>query len=180
MTFGLMSNTLPQPSQLKRREEEVFFKGTLKWCKHITPDHTFEPEGKWSVVIYLVGPELEKFRELQGQGIKNTLKKDEDGWYCTLSRKCTFATRGRVIQRTPPEVFRMDGDTKVPVTERVGNGSTGIAKCVVWSSPKFPGKNLRWEALRIDDLKTYSYEEDTPDAGASLNKLAAQPVEPLF
>lgn len=161
----------------KRTEEIVYLKGKVKWCKHIAPDFTFDTAGKWSVVLYLEGAELEKARDLQAQGIKNTIRKDDDGWYITLSRKCSYEVRGKNVGRTPPEVFRMDGENKVAIDSRVGNGSDGIAKCVLWSSPNFPGKNLRWEALRVDTLIEY---EDLKKDYPELQELAAQKPEALW
>lgn len=161
----------------KRTEEEVFIKGKIKWCKHLQPDFQFDAAGKWSVVLYLEGVELDKARELQAQGIKNTIRKDDDGWYITLSRKCSYEVRGKHVGRTPPEVFRMDGEHKIPLDVRVGNGSDGIAKCILWSSPNFPGKNLRWEALRVDHLLEY---EDLKKDYPELQTLAEQKPEALW
>lgn len=167
--------------KLGKNEELVYFKGICKWVKHMQPDFKFEPDGKWSMCLYLEGEELEKFRKLAAKtGIKNQLKLDDDGWFITLSRKCSFEIRGKKVGREPPKVFRVaeDGtDRELPITEMVGNGSTGVAKCVLWGSKNFPGKNLRWEALRVDNLVPYtqdSYEggeEETSDM---------KRVEPLF
>lgn len=159
-----------------RGEEEVMLKGKIKWCKHLVPDTTFEAVGKWSVVMYLEGAELDKARELQGQGIKNTIKKDEDGWYITLSRKCSYEVRGKHIGRTPPEVFRLVNGAKEPLVRPIGNGSDGVAKCVLWSSKNFPGKNLRWEALRVDNLVEYEKMEDYPE----LKSLAEEAPEQIW
>lgn len=164
-----------------RKEEEVFLKGKIKWCKHIRPDTMYN---KWSVVMYLAGPELDKAREWQAMGIKNTIKKDDDGWYITLSRKTTITVKGRDVGLEPPRVFEMkegpDGPVEVPITEMVGNGSDGIAKCILWSSKNYPGKNVRWEALRVDNLIPFSTERDYPDGGEGLVTLKAEEPEALF
>lgn len=164
-----------------RREEEVFLKGKIKWCKHIKPDSMYN---KWSVVMYINGPELDKAREWQAMGIKNTIKKDDDGWFITLSRKCVITVKGRDVGMAPPNVFTVekgpDGDVEVPVLEAVGNGSDGVAKCILWSSKNYPGRNLRWEALRIDTLLKFDTKRDYPDGGASLETLKAEEPEHLF
>lgn len=165
-------------AQQRRNEEVVYLKGTLKYVRHLEPDFRFGPDGKWSTVVYLSGPELEKFREWQAKGVKNTLKKDDDGWYTTISRSCQYQVNGRAVGRTAPEVFRMEGDEKIPVTERIGDGSTGTLKIVMWKSPKFPGCNLRWEALKVDNLVRFDYEAN-PELAASLKKLSEQ-TEELF
>jgi hypothetical protein len=161
----------------KRTEEVVYLKGLCKWVKHLQPDFTWEPDGKWSMVIYLEGEELDKARKLQAQGIKNVIKNDDDGWFMTLSRKASYEVRGRKVGREPPRVFTVEGENEKPVTEMVGNSSTGTAKCVLWSSPNFPGKNLRWEALRVDTLVPYT-QKDYPDGGEKTADMAK--VEPLF
>lgn len=164
-----------------RKAEDIFLSGTFKFFKHLQPDFQWEPDGKWSTVIFLVGPELDKFRELQARGIKNTLKKDEnEGWYASLSRKCSYETNGRKIGREPPRVFQVIDGREVPVDVRVGHGSTGVAKCVLWGSPSFPGLNLRWEAARIDSLIPWEAKEEYPDAGEMTEELKKQPVEALF
>ena len=173
-TMGHVYGGLASPKN--RSEEEVTLKGKVKWCKHIVPDTTFEPAGKWSVVLYLEGQELDKARELQAQGIKNTIKKDEDGWYMTLSRKASYEIRGKHVGRTAPDVFRVVDGKKEPIPGAVGNGSDGVAKCVLWSSKNFPGKNLRWEALRIDNLVEYERMEDYPE----LKNLAEEEPEQLW
>lgn len=162
-----------------RSETPVFLKGICKWVKHLAPDFQFEPDGKWSMVLYLEGEELDKARELQSQGIKNVIKKDDDGWYITLSRKCSYEIRGKKVGREPPRVFTIEpnGITESPVLEMVGNGTTGTAKCMLWGSKNFPGKNLRWEALRVDNLVPYS-QVDYPDGGEKTADM--QKIEPLF
>lgn len=147
----------------RRPEEEVFLKGIIKWCKHLRPDMTFDP-GKWSVDMYIEGLELEKVREWQAEGIKNKVKKDNDGWFITLSRKCSFKSKGgKIVGLEPPFVFRLEGEQKVPIVTLVGNGSVGVAKCALWSfnpSPLISGKALRWEALRVDEFKEYTVKDD--------------------
>ena len=169
-------------AQFFRKEEEVFLKGKIKWCKHIRPDTTYN---KWSVVMYITGDELDKAREWQAtQGIKNTIRKDDDGWYITLSRKTTITVKGRDVGLEPPRVFTMangpDGPVEVPVNEAIGNGSDGVAKCILWSSRNYPGKNLRWEALRIDNLIKFDAKSDYPDGGEGLKNLKEEPAEALF
>src|SRR5258708_39776612 len=107
-----------------RPEEVVYFKGKIKWCKHIKPDQQYD---KWSVTMYLAGPELEKARELQSTaGIKNTIRKDAEGWYMNFSRKTNFTMHGKVINREPPYVFRQEGDHEIPILSAIGNGSDGV------------------------------------------------------
>lgn len=161
-----------------RRDEEVFLKGKIKWCKHLKPDTRFEP--KWSVVMYVEGEELEKVREWQAQGIKNKVSKDDDGWFITLSRKTEIKTKqGRAIGMEPPKVIDKEGS---PIVTMVGNGSDGIAKCTLWTfnpQPGISGKALRWEGLRVDNLIPFDSDRDYPDGGESIRTLKNEP-EQLF
>jgi hypothetical protein len=156
-----------------KKDEEVFLKGKIKWCKHIRPDATYN---KWSVTMYIAGAELDKAREWQAMGIKNTIKKDDDGWYITLSRKTSITVKNREIGLEPPHVVDKEGK---PITEMVGNGSDGVAKCILWSTRNYPGKNLRWEALRVDNFIPFTPANDYPDGGESLENLKKEP-ELLF
>lgn len=161
-----------------KKEEEVFIKGKIKWCKHLRPDDLYPP-GKWSVVMYIEGEDLEKVRQWQADGIKNAVKKDEDGWYITLSRKVSILVKGHERGLEPPKVIDKEGK---PITELVGNGSDGIAKCVLWSfnpMPGISGKALRWEALRVDNLVPFDSNKDYPDGGESIRTLKNEP-EQLF
>lgn len=157
-----------------RKEEEVFLKGRIKWCKHIRPDATYN---KWSVVMYVTGTELDKVREWQAMGIKNSVKKDEDGWYITLSRKTSITVKGREVGLEPPRVVDTEGK---PIDQAIGNGSDGTAHCILWSSKNYPGKNLRWQSLRVDNLIPFNSGTDYPDGGEGLKTLLAEEPETLF
>lgn len=174
-----MANTLGTRKFVK--EEEVYLKGTLKWCKHLQPDFQFDASGKWSTQMFLTGEELDKAREWQGRGIKNAIRKVEgEGWFITLSRKCSFQKNGKVIGRDPPRVFQVINEQEIPCDMRVGNGSTGVAKLILWGSPNFPGLNLRWEALRVDSLVPFTVKDDYPDGGVMTEVLKTLPEEALF
>lgn len=157
-----------------RNDEEVYIKGKIKWCKHLRPDAQYD---KWSVVMYVEGEDLDKVRELQGKGIRNAVKKDDDGWFITLSRKTSIETRGKSIPLSPPKVIDRDGNI---LEELVGNGSDGIAKCILWTYTHagVQGKALRWEALRVDNLIPFTNASDYPDGGESVEQLKKE--EALF
>lgn len=157
-----------------RKEENVFLKGKIKWCKHIRPDTQYS---KWSVVMYIAGEELDKVREWQAAGIKNSVKKDEDGWFITLSRKTSFTYKGREVGLEPPRVVDAKG---VPIVGNIGNGSDGVAECILWMSKNYPGKNLRWVGLRVDNLIEFNAERDYIDHGEGLKPLLAEEPERLF
>jgi len=158
-----------------RKEDVVYLKGIIKWCKHIRPDPTYN---KWSVVMYIDGPELDKVREWQAMGIKNKVSKDDtDGWFITLSRKTSITVKGREVGLTPPRVVT---PANIPIEVPVGNGSAGVAKCILWSSKNYPGKNLRREALRVDNLLAFDPEKEFIDGGEGLKELQEQSTEEFF
>ncbi len=162
-------------TQTFRKEETVYLKGIVKWCKHTRPDSQYN---KWSVVMYIEGPELDKVREWQAMGIKNKVQKDEaDGWFITLSRRTSITVKGREVGLAPPRVV---DPNNIPIEKPIGNGSAGVAKCVLWMSKNYPGKNLRWEALRIDNLVEFVPERDFVDGGEGLKELQQQTPEEFF
>ena len=149
--------------------EYVFLKGKTKWFRANQPDSY----GNWKHQLWLDGPSLEKFRELQTtksgvQGIKNVLQKDDDGYYVTIRRPQQKLIRGKVVGFAPPEV--LDGSKTLPDGTNpplrdviVGNGSDIVTKIEVYSHP-IPGggraKAVRWMSSRIDNLVPYEGRKD--------------------
>ena len=85
--------------------EIIYIKGKAKWARLVNPD-------QWSNFSIQVHPDaegLEKIRELQSQGLKNTLKKDDDGWYVRLRRPTSKLIKGKVTSFLPPLVVDKDG-----------------------------------------------------------------------
>jgi hypothetical protein len=106
------------------------------------------------------------------------VKFDEtDGWYLTLSRRVSITVKGREVGLEPPKVIDKEG---APITVMVGNGSDGVAKCVLWSfnpMPGISGKALRWEGLRVDNLIPFDSNKDYPDGGESIRTLKDEPQQ---
>lgn len=138
--------------------EFVYLKGKAKWFKHLKPEE-FRGKTTWKHTIYLDDESLEKVRDLQSQGIKNVLKKDEDGYYTSFSRptKMVWTDKTSGERKTsilePPIVRLKNGNAQL--TESVGNGSVIETKLEVYSHG-VPGggkaKAARWLASRIDSL----------------------------
>jgi hypothetical protein len=108
--------------------EYVFIKGKLSWAKTQVPDEW----GKWKVTVHPDAESLEKIRDLQGQGIKNVLKKNDEGYYTTFSRPVSKMIKGKVVGLAPPEVLEADGKTPLK-NALIGNGSDGIIKLEVYT-----------------------------------------------
>jgi hypothetical protein len=162
----------------------VFLKGKTKWFRARTPDKY----GKWAHVLYPVPESLEVIQNLQKekdgvQGIKNVLKKDEDGYNLTIGRPTNKMIRGKVVGFEPPLVLEADG--KTPLTNTlVGNGSDITTKVVVYTYPIATGgkgKAMRWESTRVDNLIPYEMRRDlTEDQEKMVRNLADQPPQPAF
>lgn len=159
--------------------EYVFITGKLSWIKTTIPDEW----GKWKVTIRPNNEGLEKIRELQGQGIKNVLKKDEDGYYTTFSRPTQKMIKGKVIGLAPPEILQADG--KTPLTGvLVGNGSDGTVKLEVYSHGTPGGgkaKAARLLSIKVDNLIPFELKRDfSAGQQESVAGLAEVPPEQLF
>lgn len=137
----------------KRGAEEVTFKGKAKWANRLyVPDIEYK---KWGLTLYPDAPSLEIIRDLQAQGVKNVLKKDDDGYYLNLGRPTEKVIRGKVIPFSPPVVVDKDG---VATTASIGNGSDVTVKMEVYSHGTPTGgkaKAMRLAGVRIDNLIPY-------------------------
>lgn len=160
------------------RTEPQYFKGKIHWCRHLTPNEW----GKWSHVLYLDEESLAKFRKLQTEGVKNVLKKDDDGYSITLSRPTQVMFNNKIQGLQPPQMMLPDG-SPLPATTRVGNGSDVTTKMHVYSH-RVPGggqaKAMRWEATRIDNLVPFDKEKDFPPEQAKQRSGLQEQPEPIF
>lgn len=160
------------------KSEYVYLKGKTKWFRNIAPNQW----QKWSHVLYPDAASVEVIRQLQADGAKNILKKDEDGYYLSLNRPTSKVFKGIPQGLTPPEVMLPDG-TPLPASILVGNGSDITTKMVVYSH-NTPGggkaKAMRWESTRIDNLVPFDNEKDfTPQQELQRKNLQEQPT-PIF
>jgi len=138
--------------------------GKTKWFKY----DRLNEWGRWSHVLYLDSPSVEKVRALQEgypsvTGIKNKLSKDEDGYFMNIGRPSTVKRRGRDEPLTPPYIFEADGTT--PYTGLVGNGSDVTTKIEIfdYQPPGVKGNKslaIRWFSSKIDNLITYEGPRD--------------------
>lgn len=167
--------------------EYKFIKGKLSWVKTQTPNEW----GKWTVTIHPEEKSLEIIRDLQGEGVKNVLKKDEDGYFTTFSRPTQMMIKGKVIGLAPPELLIPDGvdDLGKPRTKPltgvlVGNGSDGVVKLEVYSH-RTPGggkaKAARLLSIMIHNLIPFELKRDfSAGQQEAVDGLAEVPPEPLF
>jgi hypothetical protein len=169
--------------------KDVFLTGKCKWAKLTVPDAKFG-DPKWSIVLYLNQPSYEQFMELKKApgGVKNVVKKDEDGYYVTLSRPTQRNYKGQIKAFIPPVV--LDGRTKLedgsfpPLTEYIGNGSDVTVKCEYYSylmqATKTTEHAIRLVSVRVDNLVPYAPKrDDTPERAEASAGMDKQP-QPLF
>src|SRR5512146_1709587 len=88
----------------------VYLTGKTKWFRATQPD----PWGNWKHDLYLTPASVEKVNELKTtsggiSGIKNELKKDEDGYYIAIRRPTQKMMKGKVVGFAPPEVIDKNG-----------------------------------------------------------------------
>lgn len=152
------------------KTEYIFLRGKVKFFR----PNSLNKFGKWSHQIYLDQPSLELVRELQTQGVKNMIKKDDDGYFINVGRPPEiriFTDVGpKSIALEPPKV--LDGTRKTPTGDfepffgNVGDGSDVVTKVAVYPH-KTPGggtaKAMRWDSTRIDNLVPWKGNESFSD-----------------
>lgn len=139
------------------KSEMIFIQGKIAWFRPKVPNKW----NKWSTQIHPDDKGLEAIRDLQAKGLKNQLKKDDDGYFLNVSRPVTKETAGgRILSFKPVEVFDADGN---PFDGNVGNGSDATLKVEVYEH-QTPGggkaKAMRWVSARIDNLVPFTSERD--------------------
>lgn len=126
--------------------EYVTIEGALKWCKvdpsNPEPPFGAERSGKWSTVIYPSKDAVEMIRDLQSQGLKNVLKKDEDGYFVKFSRPCEKWKENKATGEF--ELVNKLTPVKVSGAEpkEIGNGSLASIKLEVYEHG-VPGSSTR-------------------------------------
>lgn len=148
----------------------VYLQGKCKWFRNKTPNQW----GKWSHDLYLDEKSVAKFRELQEtqndvQGIKTHLKRDDDGYYVSLSRPVEKIYSGKRTGLVPPSVVDSNG---VEFDDLVGNGSDITSKIEVYVHRVPAGggraRAIRWVSSRIDNLVPYEGVRDRKEAEAKM------------
>lgn len=165
---------------MARNTDFVYIKGKLFWNRTLQVN----PWGKWVQTVYPDSDSLEKVRELQAEGMKNTLKKDDDGYFITFNRPSEKTDRmGRKYGLAPVEVIGPDGSKYEGL---IGNGSDGVVKLEVYQH-KTPGggmaKAARLMAIKVDTLVPYDPNKDMlPDEQKAVQGLDMpfKPQQPNF
>lgn len=137
--------------------ELIDVKGKVSWL-YATAFNRYE---KWSVTLHPDNKSLEIIRDLQAQGIKNVMKKDDDGYYIQFSREPTKLMKGKVVAFAAPKVIDKEG---IPMDgARIGNGSDVTLRLEVYQHGTPNGgksKAARFDSIRIDNLVPYLPDRD--------------------
>lgn len=139
--------------------EIVDIQGKVKYIHAVN----FNKFDKWSIVIYPDTRSLEVIRDLQAQGIKNVMKKDDDGYFIQFSREPTKLMRGKVVAFAAPKVLASDGTLMDGL--KVGRTSDVTVRLEVYQHGTPNGgkaKASRWDSLRVDNLVAWEIDKDLP------------------
>lgn len=167
-----------------RQTRYVFVRGKAKWCRLINPDTSFDSKGKWNMVLYPDDKSWTEILELKKEGIRNVLKRDEDGNYTQFSRNTMKKIKGSEIPMLPPEIIDKDGNPLRNVI--IGNGSDVIVKLEVYyfhppAQPKTETGTAaaRIMTVRVDNLVPYTKESYDAKTQKAVKGMDQQP-EMLF
>lgn len=162
------------------KTEYVYVQGKASWARLVKPEQ-WADGSQWKITLHPTTESLEVIRDLQAQGLKNVIKKDDDGYFVTFRRPVSKARKnGGVIAYTQPEVIDKDG---VPMDGSViGNGSDVVVKLEVYSHKTPTGGNAkaaRLHTVKVFDLVKYTPEkDDLPEQSKELEDIRKQ--EQLF
>jgi len=107
--------------------------------------------GKWSITLIPDSKSLDYLRDLQSDGLKNVMKKDEDNqYYMAFSREPKKVINGRVVMYDPPKC--VDKDNKPLDPDTIGWGSDVTVRLEVYSH-KVPNTQKRAKAARFEGVK---------------------------
>ena len=160
------------------KNEYIYVSGKTSWTKLVIPDQKYD---KWGLRLHPDADSLEKIRELQSRGLKNTVRKDDDGWYTNFSRPTKKVYKGIVKLFEPPLVINKDGE---PIADAsIGNGSDVTIKLEVYEHSTPGGGTAvaaRLDTVRIDNLIPYEPKRDLPEPQQEQYEGMADQPERLF
>lgn len=161
------------------KTKRISVRGKCKWA-HVTRLNRYDA---WSVELWPQPDDLEVIRELQAKGLKNTMRKDDDGYFIRFKRDpfkdITLRTGERKrLTFVPPTVSMADG-SPLPHGVSIGNGSdvTVLLEVYTHGTPG-GGKAVaaRLEGVRVDNLVPFNPETDyTDEEKEAVDKLIEQP-----
>jgi|SRR5882762_929864 len=159
------------------KTETIYIQGKVAWFKPNIPNKW----DKYSVQIHPQPKDLEVIRDLQARGLKNQMKKDDDGYFIHFTRPISKRFQsGKIRVFEPIEVFDKAG---VPYDGPVGNGSDATLKIEVYEH-EVPGGGksvaARWVSARIDNLVPYEPDRDLTEGQREAAAGLKEQPEQLF
>lgn len=139
---------------------KVLLTGRGKWISKVIKEWK-KPDGtvdrKWNMAFYPDDKSRDEIMELQAKGLKNRLKKDNDGWNISLSRPVTKMMKGEEVKFDPPYLKDVEGKDLGDTS--IGNLSDCTVELYVYEH-NVPGSNkksiaARWEGATITKLIPY-------------------------
>ena len=157
------------------KTEIVYIQGKASWFRAKQPNQW----DKYSVQIHPNAEGLQIIRDLQAKGLKNTVKKDDDGYFVNFTRPVSKEYKsGKRQTFAPPTVVDKDGNS---YDGQVGNGSDVTLKLEVYEHATPAGKNAvaaRWASAKIDNLVPFELEKSGyPHEIAAAQGLKEQPAQ---
>lgn len=150
----------------RRPTDFVYLEGMFKYTRHITPEVDLDGKANWNVTFYPKPASLETIQKWVSEGLKNKIKKDDDGYFIKFRRDVIKEFKGgRKRAFEPPEVIDANNQ---PVDVMVGNGSTGILKLETYIHPTPYGgtaRAARFAGIKLETLVPFDARTDyVPDS----------------
>lgn len=120
----------------------------------------FNKYNKWSVTFYPDNKSLEIIRDYQAKGLKNVMKKDDDGYFIQFSREPTKLMRGKVVAFAAPKV--VDAEGKPFDGLKVGWGSDATIRLEIYQHGTPNGGKAyaaRWDSIKINNLIPFEMDK---------------------
>ncbi len=130
--------------------------GELDWTRVVNPEE-YNGKKHWSTTVHPTRDSLDVIRDLQADGIKNVVKKDDRGYYVKFSRPIQQEKKGKIVKTFQPPIVT-DKDGNVIDGMKIGNGSKGVVTLDVYEHAIQGGgkaKAARLESIQITELVEY-------------------------
>lgn len=139
----------------------VTLDGEFMWIRAHEPEE-FNGKSAWKATIRPNQDSVMKVMDLQAQGVKNQLKKDEHGYYINFQRPTEKKKKTGEVYKTykAPVVTDRSGN---PITDMIANGAKGTMKLEIDSFKGQMGKVTvaMLDSLILDEWKKYGDEGTT-------------------
>lgn len=117
--------------------------------------------GAWTVTLLPDSKSLEVIRDMQSEGMKNVIKKDDDNQYFVqFKREPNKLMKGKMVAFTAPRCVDVDG--KPMDGSKIGWGSDVTVRLDKYYHGTPSGKKAcacRWDSIRVDNLVEWTPEQ---------------------